>query len=345
MPMLGGGVGVLNTLLSQLDGINEPGGWFKSRWYKLMGKKMPPPDYWIMTMGATNRPDVLDPALTRAGRLDIKIRVDRVDRAGRIEVIKGYLERVKKAEKIDVEGFASDTISLTPADLMTIIVRRAPAYALLKGRNGITNADLQASLAEHSMGLRQPIAEILDEDKRAIAYHEAGHAVITWALTGDRITRAAIVRYSGGPSGGASLGHIYHVPAEERVGEKSSDVVQRICAALGGRAAELEFLGQPHMGAGSDLMAVRSMLMGMALNGIFSSLGFGAEPTPEMTREIDGYARRLMELTRATLHKHQDKVHRLVKELMAREELDADGVSAILGPRPAEQPEEEPSQA
>ena len=76
IPWFGAGVGVLNTLLTQLDGINESRGWFRTRWYKLLGKKLPPPDYWVMTIGATNRPDVLDPALTRAGRLDIKIRVD-----------------------------------------------------------------------------------------------------------------------------------------------------------------------------------------------------------------------------------------------------------------------------
>lgn len=202
MPMFGGGVGVLNTLLTQLDGINEPRGWFRSRWYKLRGKKMPTPDYWVMTIGASNRPDVLDPALTRAGRLDIKIRVDPTDREGRVEVIEGYLRRMRCLEEIDVEGFASDTIGLTPADLMTIIVRRAPALALMDGLEGITDADLQAALTEQSMGLRQPIAAILAEDKRAIAYHEAGHAVAAWALTEDRITRASVIRHSGGPSGG-----------------------------------------------------------------------------------------------------------------------------------------------
>jgi len=212
IPGFGAGTGVLNTLLTELDGINEQRGWLRARWYRLLGKKLPSPDYWVMTIGATNRPDVLDPALTRAGRLDIKIRVDPTDKQGRIEVIKGYIARVKSLEAIDVEGFAADTIGLTPADLMSIIIRRAPAMALMHGREGITNADLHAALAEQSMGLRQPIPTIPEEDKLAIAYHEAGHAVATWALTEDRITRASIIRYSGGPRGGASLGHIYHVP-------------------------------------------------------------------------------------------------------------------------------------
>jgi len=335
VPWFGGGVGVLNTLLTQLDGINESRGWFKSRWYRLLGKKLPPPDYWVMTMGATNRPDVLDPALIRAGRLDVKIRVDPVDRQGRIEVIRGYVQKVKCLEPIDVEGFAADTIGLTPADLMSIIVRRAPALALMRGREGITNADLRAALAEERLGLRQPIASILPEDKRAIAYHEAGHAVATWALTEDRITRASIIRYSGGPSGGASLGHVAHVPEKERVGAKASDVARAICVALASRAAEIEFLGEPHMGSASDLMGVRYRLLEMAEEGLFSTLGYSTQPSPELVKEMDAYAQRLMAFTRQVLRQHADKVHALVEALMAKEELDADEVMAILGPRPA----------
>lgn len=337
MPGFAGGAGVLNTLLTQLDGINEKRGWLRTRWYKLLGKKLPVPDYWVMTIGATNRPDVLDPALTRAGRLDIKIRVDPVDRQGRTEVIKGYLDQVRSLEEIDIEGFASDTIGRTPADLMTVIVRRAPAFALMRGREGISNADLQAALAEQSMGLRQPIAEILEEDQRAIAYHEAGHAVATWALTQDRITRASIIRYSGGPTGGASLGHIYHVPAEERVGAKSSDIAKEICISLASRAAEIEFLGQPHMGGGSDMMNVRRLLLSLAENGVFSTLGYALQPSPELVKEMDAYVEQLMRFTQRVLRQHADKVHALVDALMEKEELNVEEVAAVLGPRP--QPE------
>jgi len=329
-----GGVGVLNTLLTQLDGINERQGWLKTRWYKLLGKKLPPPDYWVMTIGATNRPEILDPALTRAGRLDIKIRVDPVDRAGRIEVIKGYLERVKCLEPIDVESFASDTIGLTPADIMSIIVRRAPARALMHGREGITQEDLAGALAEHGMGLRQPIVGILDEDKRAIAYHEAGHAVATWALTDDRIARATIIRYSGGPTGGASLGHVYPVPSRERVGAKVSDVAKKICISLASRAAELEFLGEPHMGGSSDMMSVRARLLELAVNGNFATLGYTQEPSPELVKEMDAYVQRLMRFTRRLLRQHADKVEALAQALMDKEELQADEVMRILGPRP-----------
>lgn len=336
MPFFGGGAGVLNTLLTELDGINEARGFFRTRWYKLLGKKLPPPDYWVMTIGATNRPDVLDPALTRAGRLDVKIRVDPTDRTGRREVIKGYVSRVKCLEPIDVEGFAADTIGLTPADLMSVIVRRAPALALMQGRQGITNRDLQAALAEETMGLRQPIASILDEDKRAIAYHEAGHAVATWALTQDRITRASIVRYSGGPTGGASLGHIYPVPEKERVGARVSDIARKICVSLASRAAEIEFLGEPHMGGSADMMQVRTLLMHLAEEGVFSSLGYSTQPTPELTKEMDEYKDQLMELTRRTLRRHAEKVHALVERLMEKEELNAEEVAAILGPRPGE---------
>lgn len=334
MPFWGAGAGVLNTLLTELDGINEQRGFFKTRWYRLLNKKLPPPNYWVMTIGATNRPDVLDPALTRAGRLDIKIRVDPTDRIGRLEVIKGYVNRVKCLEPIDVEGFAADTIGMTPADLMTIIVRRAPALALMQGRDGITNRDLHMALAEETMGLRQPIASILPEDKRAIAYHEAGHAVATWALTEDRITRASVVRYSGGPSGGASLGHVYPVPEKERVGAKVSDYAKKICVSLASRAAELEFLGEPHMGGSADMNHVRGLLAAMAEDGVFSTLGYSMQPSPELTKEMDAYVQRLMNFTRQVLRKHADKVHALAQALIEKEELDAQEVNAILGPRP-----------
>jgi cell division protease FtsH len=338
MPLFGGGgVGVLNTLLTELDGINESRGWFKTRWYAFLGKKLPQPDYWVMTIGATNRPDVLDPALTRAGRLDVKIRVDPTDRQGRYEVIKGYMARVRCLEPIDIDGFAADTIGHTPADLMTLIVRRAPALALKEGREGITNRDLQAALAEHTMGLRQPIASILEEDKRAIAYHEAGHAVATWALTQDRITRASIVRYSGGPSGGASLGHIYPVPSKERVGAKVSDIAKKICVSLASRAAEIEFLGEPHMGGTGDMMNVRALMLMLAEEGLFSSLGYSLQPSPELVREMDAYGQQLMGYTRGILRQHAAKVEALVEALMKEEELDAAKMTAILGPRPNEQ--------
>jgi len=338
MPGFGGGAGVLNTLLTQLDGINESRGWLRSRWYKLLGKKLPPPSYWVMTMGATNRPDVLDAALVRAGRLDIKIRVDPVDRQGRIEVIKGYLNGIRCSEAIDVEGFASDTTGLTPADLRTIIARRAPAMALMRGAAGVANSDLAAALAEHGMGLRQPIAQIRQQDKRAIAYHEAGHAVTTWALTDDRITRISVIRYSGGPTGGGALGHVFHVPIEERVGQKASDLAKRICISLAGRAADLEFLGEPHTGAAGDLVSVRNLLGALAAERMFSRMPLMGDANRELAQEMESYTDQLLSTTRAILRRHADKVKALVEALMAYEELNAEKVAAILGPRPGAQP-------
>jgi cell division protease FtsH len=333
-PFLGAGTGVLNTLLAQMDGINEPRGWLKTRWYKLRGKKMPPPDYTVFVMGATNRPDVLDPALTRAGRLDVKIRVDPTDKAGRVEIIQGYLERIKCAQEIDVEGFAADTTGLTPADLRTIIVRRAPARALFEGRDGITDDDLRATLAEQSMGLRQPISGMQPEDKRAIAYHEAGHAVATWALTEDKIARVTIIRYSGGPSGGASLGHVSPVPEQERWSRRLSEVEAKICCSLAGRASEIEFLGEAHTGAGADLRAVRARLLGLAEEGYFSSLMYKAEPSDELIKEMNEMVERSTDKARQILRDHAGKVETLVESLLDSEELDEEEVAAILGDRP-----------
>ena len=333
MPMWGGGAGVLNTLLTQLDGLNEQRGRIMARWYKLRRRKLPAPDYAVFVLGATNRPDVLDPALTRAGRLDVKIRVDPTDKAGRLEIINGYLDRIKNAAPIDAQGFASDTTGLTPADLKTIVVRRAPARALFAGREGITNEDLHASLAEQAMGLRQPIAGMRPEDKRAIAYHEAGHAVATWALTKDKITRVSIIRYAGGPSGGASLGHVSPVPEEEKWSQSLSEMEAKICVSLAGRAADFEFLGGAHTGAKGDMMAVRRRLLGLAEEGYFSSIGYKMEPTDGLVKEMDALVDQCMKKTQQTLQEHAHKVEALVDELLEKEELNAEEVAVILGER------------
>ena len=144
------------------------------------------------------------------------------------------------------------------------------------------------------------------------------------------------MRYSGGPTGGASLGHIYPVPEKERVGARVSDIARKICVSLASRAAEIEFLGEPHMGGSADMMQVRTLLMHLAEEGVFSSLGYSTQPTPELTKEMDEYKDQLMELTRRTLRRHAEKVHALVERLMEKEELNAEEVAAILGPRPGE---------
>jgi cell division protease FtsH len=341
MPMWGAGTGVLNTLLTQLDGLNEQRSRLRARWYGLRGKKVPPPDYTVFVLGATNRPDVLDPALTRAGRLDVKIRVDPTDKTGRIEIIRGYMTQVRSVEEIDVEGFAADTTGLTPADLKTIIVRRAPTRAIFAGREGISNEDLRTSLAEQSLGLRQPVAGMGPEDKRAIAYHEAGHAVITWALTQDKIARASIIRYSGGPSGGASMGHVLPVPEQERFSHSLRELEDDICVSLGGRAADFEFLGGPRVGAAGDLNGVRSRLRQLAMEGYFGSLGYKMELSDALTKEMDALVDTLLERARQTLREHADKVEALAAELLEKEELDAEEVVAILGERPERKEDEE----
>ena len=149
-------------------------------------------------------------------------------------------------------------------------------------------------------------------DKRALAYHEAGHAVTTWALTDDVVARVSIIRYSGGPHGGASLGHVSPVPEEERWNLSLREVTDMICAGLGGRAAELEFLGEAHTGAAGDLMNARSACQ-LADEGYFGSLGFKFEPSDEMVKEMDDLADRCMQRLRETLRQYAELVEALVK--------------------------------
>ena len=331
--------GVLNTLLTQIDAVNQAYHPFKARWYRLRGKPLPPPQYTLLVMGATNRPAMLDPALTRAGRFDVQINVEPADRAGRIEIIRNYLRGIETVHEIDVEGLAGQTTGLTPADLKTLITRRAPARAIFAGREGLANEDLRASLAEQSLGMRQPIAGMREADKRALAYHEAGHAVTTWALTDDVVARVSIIRYTGGPHVGASLGHVSPVPEEERWNLSLREVTDKICAGLGGRAAELEFLGEAHTGAVGDLNLARYRLIQLADEGYFGTLGFKFEPSDELSKEMDELYGKLLERARKTLRAHADKVQALVEALLEQEELDEEAAAEILGERPEREPD------
>jgi hypothetical protein len=168
----------------------------------------------------------------------------------------------------------------------------------------------------------------------AIAYHEAGHAIAAWALTEDKIARVTIIRYSGGPSGGASLGHVSPVPEQERWSQRLSEVEAKICCSLAGRVSEMEFLGEAHTGASGDMRTVRARLLGLAEEGYFGSLMYKAEPSDEMVKEMDEMVERSAEKVRQVLREHAGKVEALVEALLDREELDEEEVAAILGDRP-----------
>jgi len=264
---MGGGSGALTRLLVAMDGMEEPTNIekFRNKFLKLFKRPIPARDWHVLYMGATNRPDVLDPALTRPGRFDRLLEVSPPDKAGRREIINYYLQKVKHDGKIDVEAIVNDTNGYTPAQLMSAITKGSIRIAVFDDRNYIKQSDIDRALLEQSGGMENPIEELPEEQRRQIAYHEAGHAVSIYYLAPNRrLTRATIVRH------GSALGMVQSVDVDQQYAIPLSDFVTNIRISMAGQAATKLFMGELWTGAaGSDYKRVRGMLWMLAGEGYF----------------------------------------------------------------------------
>jgi cell division protease FtsH len=330
-----GSMGLLSTLLIEMSGFSLEYGLLarlKARLYRLLRRKPPRPVKRVLTIGATNRVDVLDPALLRPGRFDKKLTVGAPTLEGRKDILRYYLDRMLHDDTIDVEQLAIDTPGATPADLKYIL-NEALRHALFEGRTKMSYRDFLTALPEHSIGLRQPIPNISDRDRRMTAIHEAGHAVAAYIFKPeDRISRVTIVRY------GSALGHVSHTPSRERYHVTQQDMENDICVALGGRSADESFHQVSTTGAYADLMGVRSILMRMAQVAMFETLGFSiftglgqdTEPSEDLLKAMDQLYFKLLKRTKGALERNRVAVETLATVLEEREELDANEVQHIL---------------
>jgi len=330
-----GSFGLLSTLLIEMSGFSLEYGLparLRARFYRLLGKKPPQPMKRVLTIGATNRFDVLDPALLRPGRFDKKLTVRPPTPEGRKDILRYYLDRMAHDDTIDVEQLAIDTPDATPTDLKYIL-NEALRHALFEGRIRMSYRDFLTALPEHSIGLRHPNPNISERDKRMTAIHEAGHAVGAYIFKPeDRISRVTIVRY------GDSLGHVSHTPSRERYHVTRQDMEDDICVALGGRAADELFHNTATTGAYADLMGVCHTLMRMAQVAMFETLGFSiftglgqdTEPSEQLLKAMDGLYIKLLERMERALQRNRVAVETLATVLQEQEELDADGVKHIL---------------
>ncbi|MFM8427335.1 MAG: AAA family ATPase, partial [Chloroflexota bacterium] len=194
---MGAGSGALTRLLYEMDGIGTLTAWEKlrARVYQMLGRKAPIRNWHVMFMGSTNRPDVLDPALVRPGRFDRKIAVGLPDRGGRREIVNYYLSKIKHDETVDIEALVSDTSWATPARIMSAVTKDAVRLALFDGRDKISQRDIELAFQEQAIGLENPIEEMEEDQRKQVAYHEAGHAVAQYHLRPDeRIVRVSIIR-------------------------------------------------------------------------------------------------------------------------------------------------------
>lgn len=336
--MMGGGGSGLNTMLNQMDGA---GAHVEDRWFQkllrsfaiLQGPLTPKPVVFVI--GATNRPESLDTALIRPGRLDRLIKVYEPDGSGRRDIIAHYLAKVRHEDEMDLDLMTSDSVGWTPIAIKTTI-NEALIVAHDAGREALTYKDWLRAADQRSLGLKQPIANMHAEDVWALSVHEAGHAVIAhYAKPKNRILKATIIR------SGDALGAVSWSPREERYTTSDADILTDIMVSLGSRAAEELVLGAKLTGASSDLQAATSRAQVYV-----ARLGMGSTllvtDRPEMTAKLSSHLLDdLMAQTKAMLVERAD-IHLAVAQALRDhheligEELDAvfDAAEAAFGTPP-----------
>jgi cell division protease FtsH len=342
---MGGGSGALTRLLYEMDGIEDVPRWqkFIGRIYKLFGKELPPRKWHVLFMGSTNRPDVLDPALLRPGRFDQKIQVDAPDKAGRREIVKGYLSRVKYDGTVNVEAIVEDTPHATPAQIASALTKDAVRIALFNGRGAIAQKDIDLALQEQRMGIEQPIEEWDAEQRTQVAYHEAGHAVAQhYLMPEQRIVRLSIIRRGG------ALGYMLPVDRVEVYAAPLRRYAADIMVAMAGHVATKIFMGEYWTGAWSDFSMVRRNIwslyslgyFGPPVRGIENGSGGGIPANADPL--IERFWKVLEEQTEQVLRQHGEEVEALTRALLENSDLSHDEVMALLGDNGYRQDEPKP---
>ncbi len=319
--MMGMGTGALTRLLYEMDGINELSRWEKlrARWYQFRKRPVPPRDWHVLFMGSTNRPDVLDPALTRPGRFDRTVVVNKPDRSGRREMVKYYLNKIRTDESVDIEAIVSDTSWATPARIMSAITKDAVRLALFDGRERVAQHDIELAFQEQAMGLENPIEEMEEDQRRQVAYHEAGHAVLQYYLRPEqRIVRVSIVRRS------EALGYVLPVPNYDIYALPLRSFLADIMVSMAGHVATKIFLGEYWTGATSDFQQVRARLWQLAHYGYFGPpLDMQQDMSIEKGKSemVQKFWRKLEDQTTQILTQHAPEVHAVAQALLAQNDM------------------------
>src|SRR6202140_1124499 len=298
-----------------------------------------------VVLAATNRPEVLDAALLRPGRFDRRVTVSPPDKAGREAILKIHTRNVKVAPGVDLGDIAGATAGFVGADLRNI-VNEGALIAARKGEEMVTRADFDEAIERSVLGLRRPIVLGADE-RRLIAYHESGHALMGLLIPGaDPVKKLTIVPR------GLSLGSTYSQPIDDRYNYPEASLRGRISLALGGRAAEEVAYGAVTTGAESDLQQVnqvaRSMVARFGMSPKIGPInlkqpGDGAASehfSEETARLLDEEVRRIVEECHREavrlLNENRDRLDRLAAAVLKKDTLDQDEPADIAGiSRPA----------
>jgi cell division protease FtsH len=333
MGMMGGlmgGSGALNQLLMEMDPPRLNEGWKKRMLRRLGLHKKPAVRPNVVTMAATNIVNVLDAALLRAGRFDRKLTIDKPDEEGRKDIIEYYLTKVRH-EDMPLDRMSSDTIGYTPVEIKYVI-NEATVTAHFNGHDAVNYLDFTEAREAHEFGIKQPIRGMKLEEKRRLAYHEAGHAFAMAMLSREtfRISKATILRQGG------TLAMVAYKPAEERVTQTREELLADIQVSLASRAAEELFLNTQMNGFSGDLQhatwAAQAYLGIFGMGGsMYSYLGFGNSLTgmPDK-RRVEELLGDLYQRVKTLLSLHAETVHAIAQALIANGELIGDDVLRIV---------------
>ncbi len=320
----------LNQLLSELDGFDPSAG--------------------VVLLAATNRPEILDPALLRAGRFDRQILVDRPDRVGRVQILKVHLKNVRVGPDIDPEKIAQLTAGFTGADLANL-VNEATILATRRDATVVEMADVVSAIERIVAGLEKKNRLLNPKEREVVAFHETGHALVALALPGSE----AVHKISIIPRGIGSLGYTIQRPTEDRYLMERGELENKMAVLMGGRAAEMLVFGRLSTGAADDLDKATDIARNMVMRyGMDETLGHAiyAEDRPaflqglpsqqapsipwysqETAREIDCAVRKLVgdAFQRATeiLKRHRKELDETARLLLERETLNAEDLPSI----------------
>jgi len=249
----------LNQLLVEMDGFDPKEG--------------------VILMAATNRPEILDPALLRPGRFDRQILVDRPDKKGREEILKVHLKDIKAVANLDVETLANMTPGMVGADLANL-VNEAALLAVRRKKKKVRMAEFEEAVERVLAGLEKKNRLINKHEREIVAYHELGHAIVALSLPGtDPVQKISII-----PRGIAALGYTVQVPTEDRFLMSRTELLNKIATLLGGRASEEIMFGDVSTGAHNDLAKAtgiaRSMVKEYGMSSKVGQVYFAREKRP-----------------------------------------------------------------
>jgi cell division protease FtsH len=327
----------LNALLVEMDGFD--------------------PNSGVIIIAATNRPEILDPALMRPGRFDRQIVVDRPDVVGRKRILEVHARKVKLDKDVDLEVIAKRTPGFVGADLANI-VNEAALLAARREKKSVTMLELESAIERVTMGLERRRRGMTQREKEIVATHETGHALAGYYSPGtDPVHRISII-----PRGVGSGGHTLYLPEEERMLYTKDELVARITASLGGRAAERVVYSHLSTGAASDLdhatRLARHMVTRYGMSEVIGPVSLEEEGSPylrdpmfkpqrsyseDTQHDIDAEVREIImrceKRAVEIVEKHRDQLERIRAVLMEKEVLEREEFERLMSdtssPRPA----------